>query len=323
MISRMAAAALSLAIAGAAAAEPVQTYVQVQGPSGVLKGTMLAPAEAKGAPVALIIPGSGPTDRDGNSPAGVKASTYRLLAEALADRGVTSVRIDKRGMFASGGAAVDANHVTITDYADDAHAWAAELRRETGAPCVWLIGHSEGALVAEVASQDSRDICGLVLIAGAGRRLGDVLRQQLSAAPGFAPDLPAALADLALLEKGQHVDATGMDPTMLSLFRPSVQDFVIDELRYDPVRLLAAYKGPALVVQGTTDLQVSVADADLLAGARPGITLIKLEGVNHVLKAAPADRPANVATYADPSLPLAPGVAGPIAAFVKGGAQAK
>ena len=312
------AAALAWAtVATAAHAEPQQSPVEVQGPSGLLKGTMLAPDDAKGAPVVLIIPGSGPTDRDGDNPLGIKAAPYRLLAEALAGRGVTSVRIDKRGMFESRAAAVDADKVTISDYAADAHAWAAELRRRTGAPCVWLLGHSEGALVAEAAAQDPRDLCGLVLIAGAGRPLGDVLREQLAAAPAFAADLPTALADLAQLQKRQHVDATGMDPAMLSLFRPSVQDFLIDELSYDPVKLLAAYKGPVLVLQGTADLQVSMADAERLAGARPGIVLVRLDGVNHVLKVAPADRTGNLATYADPALPLAPGVADPIAAFVK------
>ena len=64
----------------------------------------------------LIVPGSGPTDRDGNNPMGVAAAPYRMLAEALAARGIGSVRIDKRGMFASAGAAADPNAVTIGDY---------------------------------------------------------------------------------------------------------------------------------------------------------------------------------------------------------------
>lgn len=315
---------LSVALVAAPAlVAPTQTYVRVQGPSGLLQGTMLAPADATGAPVVLIIPGSGPTDRDGNSPLGVKASTYRLLAEALAERGVTSVRIDKRGMFASAGAAADPNHVTIADYAADAHAWAAELRHETGAPCVWLLGHSEGGLVALAAAQNPTDICGLVLVAAAGRRLSDVLREQLKANPANAPLLPQALPAIDALEAGKHVDVAGINPALLSLFAPQVQDFVIDLMSYDPAKLVAAYPGPVLVVQGATDLQVSMADAERLAGARSGVTLVKLEAVNHVLKVAPADRGANIATYADPSLPLAPGVADPIAAFVKSASALK
>jgi pimeloyl-ACP methyl ester carboxylesterase len=309
-------AGLLLAAATPGRAAPIETYVQTQGPSGVLKGTMLAPSDARGAPVALIIPGSGPTDRDGNSPLGVKAAPYRLLAEALAGQGVASVRIDKRGMFASAGAG-DPNQVTMAAYAADAHAWAASLRRETGAPCVWLIGHSEGGLVALVAAQAPKDICGLVLIAAAGRPLADVLREQLKASPAFEPVLDEALAAIDKLAAGQHVDATGMNPALLSLFAPAVQDFVIDEMAYDPAKLAAAYPGPILVLQGTTDLQVSLADAERLAAARPGIRLVELPGVNHMLKVAPADPRANGVTYVDPSLPLAPGVAEAITAFVK------
>jgi hypothetical protein len=96
-----------------------------------------------------------------------------------------------------------------------------------------------------------------------------------------------------------------------------VQDFLIDEFKYDPARLAAAYPGPILVLQGENDLQVSPLDARALAAARPGIRLVELPGVNHMLKVAPADRAGNIATYADPSLPLAPGVAPAIASFVK------
>jgi uncharacterized protein len=315
-------AVLLLVIGVRVAAAPVQTDVQTQGPTGTLKGTMLAPPDAANAPLMLIIPGSGPTDRDGNSPLGVQAGTYRLLAKALAAQGVASVRIDKRGMFASAGAG-DPNHATMAGYAADVHAWAKTLRQETGAPCIWLLGHSEGGLVALVAGQTPDDLCGLVLVAAAGRPLADILREQLKANPANASLLSEVLPAIDKLAAGQHVDTAGMNPALKPLFRPAVQDFVIDEMSYDPAKLLAAYPGPVLVLQGSTDLQVSIVDAQRLGAARPGVKLVVLPGVNHVLKAAPADRAANVATYADPGLPLAPGVADTIAAFVKAPTAAK
>jgi pimeloyl-ACP methyl ester carboxylesterase len=305
-------------LASAAAAAPVETFVDVKGPSGVLKGTMLAPEGGAKAPVALIIPGSGPTDRDGNNPLGVKGQPYKLLAEGLAPLGVATVRIDKRGMFASAGAG-DPSSVTMADYGADVHAWASMLVQKTGAPCVWLVGHSEGSLVAEIAAQDPHDICGLVLISGPGRKLGDVLRQQLKANPANAPILDQALGAIASLEAGKRVDPTTLPAPLQPLFAAKVQGYLISFLSYDPAALLKAYKGPVIVIQGTTDLQVSLEDAHLLAGSRPGVKLVELEGVNHVLKVAPADRGANIATYADPSLPLAPGVAEAVAGFIKGG----
>jgi pimeloyl-ACP methyl ester carboxylesterase len=174
-MKRVVAVAISLFFAtGIAQAAPVQTYVEAPGPRGPPKGTMLSPAAD--APVVLIVPGSGPTDRDGNSPLGVKSSSYRLLAEGLADKGVTTVRIDKRGMFVSVGAVADANEVTIDAYAIDVHAWIDTIRRATGKPSVWVFGHSEGALVALVAAPASR---GLVWPA-VGLRAGEASRRDPS-----------------------------------------------------------------------------------------------------------------------------------------------
>jgi pimeloyl-ACP methyl ester carboxylesterase len=311
---------IAAAGSGAAlAAKAADIDLVIQGASGPLGGAFAEPAGGADAskPLVVIIPGSGPVDRDGDTPAGfVKAVTYRLLAQALADRGVASVRIDKRGLYASDGAG-DPNKVTIGAYAADVHGWAAAMRKRVGVPCVWLLGHSEGGLVALVAAQAPADICGVVLAEAAGRPLGDVIADQLKANPANAPVLAEALAALARLEAGQPVDATGMSPALLPLFRPAVQDFAMDEMRYDPAKLVAAFPGPVLVVQGTTDIQVSEGDAKRLADARPGVRLVTIAGMNHVLKEAPADRAGNIATYADPDLPLAPGVADAVAGFVK------
>lgn len=310
----MLALAFAAALVSTAAAPPVETFVEIPGP---LKGTQLAPAAGAKAPAALILPGSGPTDRDGNSPLGVKGSTYRLLAEGLAAQGVTTVRMDKRGMFASGAAAADPNRVFIADLATDANAWAADLKTRTGAPCVWLIGHSEGALVAEVAGQTGKDLCGLVLVSGAGERLSDTLRRQLKAGIPAGPLLDQSLKNVAALESGGEVDTSGLPQGLQMLFLPQVQPFLKAIFAYDPPALLKTYKGPVLIVQGKTDIQVLPADAEKLKAARPDATLVELDGVNHLLKVAPLDRAANVATYADPSLPLAPGVAETIAGFIK------
>ena len=304
-----------LAAAALAATAPAESFVEASTPTGALKGTMLAAGPK--APVAVIIPGSGPTDRDGNSPAGLKASSYRLLAEALAARGVSTVRIDKRASFASGAAKFPEEGPTYGLYAADVNAWAAEARRLTGANCVWLIGHSEGALVALVAAQDGPDICGLVLVSGTGRTLTTVIREQLKANPANAPILPQALAALDEIDAGRRVDPAKLHPALMGLFNPPAQTLLIDGARRDPVALLRTSRLPALVVQGTTDLQVSVEDARRLAAARPGVRLELVAGVNHVLKRAPPEMAGNFATYADPSLPLAVEVPDAIAAFVK------
>jgi pimeloyl-ACP methyl ester carboxylesterase len=273
---------------------------------------------AKGSAPVLIIPGSGPTDRDGNNPLGVRAASYRLLAEGLAARGIGSVRIDKRGMFGSRAAVADGNAVTVADYASDVHAWVKAIRAATGAPCVWLLGHSEGGLVALAAAAEAPEgVCGLMLVAAPGRKVGAALREQLRANPANAPLLDQALAAIEQLEAGQRVDTAALHPALMSLFAPPVQGFLISLLAQDPAALLARYRGPALVLHGRRDIQATVADAERLAAARPGVKLVMLEDVNHVLKrVATYDRAANAATYADPDLPLAPEVVEAVAGFV-------
>ena len=286
------------------------------GPKGPLEGTYL---DAGGkAPVVLIIPGSGPTDRDGNNPLGVAAAPYRLLAEALAAKGVSTARIDKRGLFGSKAAVADPNAVTIGDYAIDVHNWVAAIRGRTGAQCVWVLGHSEGGLVALVATQRSEGICGVIAVSAPGRKLGDVIRQQLRDNPANAPVLDDAMTAIAALEAGKTVDATGMHPALQRLFAPQVQNFLIDAFARDPAKLAASLKVPLLVVQGERDLQVSVADAQALAAAAPGAKLVLIPAMNHVLKdVAVDDRQANLATYADPALPVDPALVDAIASFVK------
>ena len=303
---------ISVLLAAGVAAAPME----VPGPNGPLQGTFVD--AGKGAPVAVIVPGSGPTDRNGNNPMGVTAAPYRLLAEALAAKGISTVRIDKRGMFGSKGAIPDANKVTIADYAADARAWAKAAAAKAGTKCAWLIGHSEGGLIALTAGQQRDGICGVVALAAPGRKLGVVIREQLKANPANAPLLEPAEKALVELEAGRMVDATTLPAPLAPLFNASVQPFVIDLLAKDPAALAASLSVPLLIVQPGADLQVSISNAQALVAAQPKAKLVVVPGVNHVLKAASAtDRAANMATYADPSLPVAPAVVDAIAGFVK------
>ena len=311
---------LTLLIAAVAMAQPAERSITAPGPLAPLAGTLFD--AGKRAPVLLIIPGSGPTDRDGNNVLGVKASTYRLLAEGLAERGISSVRIDKRGMFGSKAAVGDANKVRIRDYVADTRSWVAAIRRVSGAKCVWLLGHSEGGIVALTAAQRRQGICGVITVAAVGRRFGDVLREQLRANPANAAVLEPALAAIATLEAGKRVDSATLPVPLRQLFADDVQPFLIDLFAEDPAGLAASLKLPLLIVQGDKDMQVTVDDAKALAAAQPRARLAILPGINHVLKIpAGDDRASNLRAYADPSLPLAPAVTDSIADFVKGAAD--
>ncbi len=287
------------------------------GPKGELRGTYLQAGE--GAPVVLIVPGSGPTDRDGNSPLGVRAAPYRLLAEGLADRGIASIRIDKRGMFGSAGAVTDPNAVKVADYVADTHAWIAVARHNMRVDCVWLAGHSEGALIALAAAQRPDGICGLFLIAGPGRRLGDVLRAQLAVNPHNRHYMDDLLGAIDTLERGGDVETTGKPEVIWQLFAPQVQGYLRDLFSYDPAALIRAVDLPVLIVQGGNDLQITTEDADRLAAALPAARRLDLPTMNHVLKDVPdGDLAANIGSYGDPERRLAKGLVEGVAAFVKG-----
>lgn len=308
---------LFASILALAAAVLPSEEISALGPHGQLKGSLIK-AEDPAAPVVLIIPGSGPTDRDGNSPLGIRAEPYRLVAEGLGASGISTVRIDKRGMFGSAEAVPDANAVTINDYVADTQEWVKVIREVTGTECVWLLGHSEGGLVALAAAQGDDAVCGLILVATPGRRLGEVLKEQFRANPANAPLLPQANAAIDALATGKRVDETDLPVPLAQLFAPAVQGFLISAFALDPVRLAEHASKPILIVQGEADLQVGIQDAEMLKSAAPSADLIRLPNTNHVLKVVPSnDAAANVATYADPGLPLAPGVVDEIAHFVK------
>ena len=285
--------------------------VTAPAPPGELHGTLLR--TGKNAPMVMIIAGSGPTDRDGNSQLGLRSNMYKLLAEGLAAKGISSLRYDKRGVGESQSAMIKQPELRIQTYADDAATMAATLRKRIGNRCIWLLGHSEGALLAELAAQKPNGICGVILVSGPGRKIADVMREQLSIMP--EPARGKALAAIAELEAGRLVPDPPAQP--LNLFYTGVQPYLISWMAVNPTQLLSVIKLPVLILQGDTDIQVSVTDAKALAAAKPDAKLAILTGVNHLLKQAPADRAANMATYTDPSLPLAPGVVDTIAAFVQ------
>jgi uncharacterized protein len=306
--------AATLAMPAIAAPQPVE--LTAKGPEGLLAGTLVE--AGKRAPLVLIIPGSGPTDRDGNNPMGVSAASYRLLAEGLAEQGVSTLRVDKRGMFGSAKATSNGNDVTFAKYATDTNAWIDAVQaRGPKRKCVWLLGHSEGGLVALVTAQNNPRVCGVILAASPGRKLGDVMREQFKANPANAPILPDALRVLDELGAGRTIDVSAMHPALQQIFAPSAQSFLIDSFATDPAKLAASLKTPLLIVQGGRDVQVTTADFDVLKAAQPKAKLALFDAMTHTLKRADNASPAaGIATYSDPKRPLEPGLVPAILEFV-------
>jgi len=184
-----------------------------------------------------------------------------------------------------------------------------------------VAGHSEGSLIGMLAARKAQ-ADGFVSIAGVAHRASEVLRDQLRPQIGALPALwDGNETILASLERGVVVDAlppaVQAVPAIAQLYRPSVQPYLISWFKFVPSSEIAALSVPVLILQGTTDIQVSVDEAKGLKAARPDAELILVDGMNHVMKHAPADRMQNVATYSNPDLQIVPDVPNAIVAFVR------
>ncbi len=289
--------------------------IVIDGPTGPLGGA-LRPVEGSDQLV-VILPGSGPVDRDGNAPKlGLMTDTYRLLSDGLAAAGIASLRVDKRGLFGSIPALADPNDVTIADYAEDTLAWihcAMKL-----ASHVWLAGHSEGGLVALETARRARDgtLAGMALLATPGRPIGRLLIEQLRAIPGNAALMPEIESTVAALESGQRRPEASLSEPLRGLFADRLQGYLIDLFAHDPAALARHWLGPGLILQGDADLQVMPMDAKRLGAAMPQARCRMLPSVTHMLKADLPGQP--YATYTDPALPLHAEVIPELAAAVFG-----
>jgi pimeloyl-ACP methyl ester carboxylesterase len=281
--------------------------------TGDIFGTLTLPDKPKRTPVVLIIAGSGPTDRDGNSPAGVKANTYKMLAESFAVNGISSLRYDKRAIAKSKDAATSESELRFENYINDAAGWINMLKKDKRFSKVIVLGHSEGSLIGMVAAGQT-SAAGFISMAGAGNPADTIIRRQLKG------QIPPPLFEesnkiLDTLRAGKTVPR--FNPLLASLYRPSVQPYMISWIKYDPAAELGKLKMPLLIVQGTTDIQVSVEDAMLLKNAKPDAKLLLIENMNHIMKESEADRQKNIATYSNPELPLKEGLTKDLVTFIK------
>ena len=266
-------------------------------PSGTLQGTLLTP-KAKKPKVVLLIPGSGPTDRNGNS-ATMQNNSLKMLAENLAKHQIATLRIDKRSIAQSKIKNFNESEVSFDDFINDAVKWIDTLKQTHRFSEIWVAGHSQGSLVGMIAAKRA-NATGFISLAGAGSNIGDVIKEQLKYSAKPIRDF--AYKALDSLQAGKRISK--VPPLLYSLFRPSIQPFWISWMKYNPTEEIQKLKIPVLIINGTTDLQVSVDEAYKLHNANPVNKIVIIDGMNHILKKAPKERQANLKTYADPDLPL-------------------
>jgi uncharacterized protein len=304
---------LSLLFVGYMTQSSKSVEVHITTPAGTLYSTQIIPTSNVPEPVVLLIAGSGPTDRDGNTPLAGQNNSLKLLAEGLAGHGIASIRYDKRGIGESLAAGLEEADLRFDTYVEDAALWIQQLQADSRFSSVTAIGHSEGSLIGMLATRKT-GADAFISIAGPARTASQVLRDQLQ------PRLPDALWQqseqiLAALEQGNTV--ASVPPELNTLYRSSVQPYLISWFRYTPAQEIRHLTVPVLIVQGTTDLQVPVSEAQALKMAKPDAELRIIEGMNHVLKAVPLDPKQQNASYSEPTLPVVPELVEGISQFIQ------
>ena len=280
-------------------------------PTGNLAGTLILPTTGKIFKLVVIQAGSGPTDRNGNIGNVLKANSYRLIAEALSKKNIATLLTDKRGVGKSMGAMKSEASLRFDDYADDLAGWISFIKKDKRIGKIFMAGHSEGSLVGMIAAQKEK-VNGYISIAGAGESIDKIITWQYAQnSPKIADEVDSLLSRM---RNKQKIDT--IPPYLLSILRPSVQPYILSWMLHDPCAEIKKLTIPILILQGTTDIQAEVKQAEMLKACKPSATLKIITGMNHILKEAPIDRTKNIATYSDGTLPIMPGLVDLIAAFV-------
>lgn len=279
---------------------------------GELKVALQMPKSPTGE-LAILHAGSGPTNKDGNTLGGGQNNSLKMIAEALAEQGIATIRFDKRGIGDNTSLIAKEEDLTLDAYVKDVGAIIAYVKQDEGFNDIHLVGHSEGALIMTLAAQ-SNDVASLITLAGAGRPVDEILIEQLTASLPINL-LTEAKSALEKLKAGEKI--TSVSPQLQSLFRPSVQPYMMSWLKYDPQKELSNVTVPILVVQGKNDIQVTEVDANNLKAANENAILRYFENMNHVLKDVEKDQAKNIASYSNPDLPLTSGLIEEMTTFIK------
>ena len=177
--------------------------------------------------LAIIIAGSGPTDRDGNN-SSMKSNYLKMLAEELNKNGISSFRYDKRGVSKSLGDIKSPNEIQFLDYVNDAKSIINHFKDIKKYKKIVIIGHSEGSLIGMLASKSIAD--GFISIAGAGVDYLKLIQRQLSNRAPYIKSMSDPIIEQ--LKKNNLVDS--VPPLLNNLFGNNIQRFLIDASSYNP-----------------------------------------------------------------------------------------
>ena len=273
-----------------------------------IDGTLLSPNNAEKPSLAIIIAGSGPTNRNGNQNF-LKSNSLKKLAEGLTNNGIATYRYDKRIVKQIRKGNVDKD-IKFDDFVSDAIDVIDYFKSQESYDKIYIIGHSQGSLVGMLSAKDKAD--GFISLAGAGQNIGDVLVEQVTKmAPKLGEDTQRVVA---ILKDGKTT--TDYPEALASLFGPDLQPFMMNWMKYNPTETIKTLEMPILLINGTKDLQVSENEAKLLKEANKKATLKIIENMNHVLFEIKGDNLENSKSYNESFRSISPQLISSITDFI-------
>lgn len=274
-----------------------------------IEGTLLLPEGVEKPNLVIIIAGSGPTDRDGNQNF-LKNNALKKLAVGLTERNLATFRYDKRIVKQIRKGNVDRN-ILFKDFITDAISVLDYFKNQERFNAIYIAGHSQGSLVGLVAAKDKAD--GFISLAGAGQTIDYVILDQITkTAPMFTEE---AEKTFAVLRAGKTTD--DYPKALEAIFNKEVQPFISNWMSYNPQSELQKLRIPILILNGTKDLQVTEAEAELLHQAVPESKLQIIENMNHVLVPIEGGTLENSKSYNESARALSPEIFEAIVNFIK------
>jgi pimeloyl-ACP methyl ester carboxylesterase len=299
---------LSLFFGSVIAQEKTFTSEEVSIPPFV-DGTLLTPSSEK-VPLAIIIAGSGPTDRNGNQSM-MKSNSLRLLAQGLYDQNIATYRYDKRLFKIMKSGKIIEEKIKFDHFVEDAVAVVEHFKNDPRFSKIYVIGHSQGSLVGMVAAQSGAN--GFISLAGAGRSIDAVIVAQLEKqAPGLKDSARQAFDEIKA-----NGSTDNYSPGLASIFRPSIQPFLGNWMTYNPQEEIKKLAVPVLIINGDKDLQVHVSEAEILHASKPDATYEIIPFMNHIFKEIKGDDLENSKSYNIYNLPVMPQLIESISTFIK------
>ncbi|MCF6308144.1 MAG: alpha/beta hydrolase [Flavobacteriaceae bacterium] len=268
--------------------------------NSVINGILLIPTNTNKIPLAIIIQGSGPTDRDGNQP-NLKNNSLKFLAEGIYKNNIATFRYDKRLVKLILEGNFNESDIDFNDFINDSKVVSNYFKNDNRFSEIIIIGHSQGSLVGMITAQENH-ITKFISIAGAGQEIDDVIVNQLEKqSPALKDNARQSFDDLRVNGVSQNYSAQ-----LATIFRPSLQNFMFSWMQYNPQIEIAKLSIPVLIINGDKDIQVQVSEAELLKNAAPTSQLEIIPLMNHIFKEIKGEYLENIQSYNKEDLPVMP-----------------